>query len=319
VSFICLTLRLSGSFIELSFPFLCCRCFVSANALISSLEAELEASRKSWDVAAAAKTTVEKSTKSALARAKKAEKALAYANQERIQREQAIIERLNKISALAGGKYHAFPFFIDLPISILTDVCFLIFCLCPFGSLEHTRVSLAPLQPDDDPLMAAVNLLESNWISIQEIFELASRVLTQIFAELWPKQKADMPAADLKKLATAFNTPKDPILLMKRRSVKRGVERAIALTYAHGGEKVSSSRGRPLSELWGFFEKAKKYAPGIVSIISPSAASLTSAMPVSLTPATSGSMPPPNTGAIATLGMWSGGLCYSSIVNNLIL
>jgi hypothetical protein len=52
----------------------------------------------------------------------------------------------------------------------------------------------------------------------------------------WPKQKADMPAADLKKLATAFNTPEDPILLMKSRSVKRGAKGAIALTYAHGEE-----------------------------------------------------------------------------------
>jgi hypothetical protein len=57
--------------------------------------------------------------------------------------------------------------------------------------------------------MAAVNLLESNWISIQEIFELASGVLTQIFIGLWPKQKVDMPAADLKKLATVFDTPED--------------------------------------------------------------------------------------------------------------
>jgi hypothetical protein len=69
-------------------------------------------------------------------------------------------------------------------------------------------MSLAPLQPDDDPLMAAVNLLESNWISIQEIIELASRVLTWIFIGLWPKKKADVPTADLKKLAAAFDTPK---------------------------------------------------------------------------------------------------------------
>jgi hypothetical protein len=152
--------------------------------------------------------------------------------------------------------------------------------------------------------MAAVNLLESNWISIQEIFELASRVLTRIFIGLWPKQKADVPDADLKKLAKAFDTPEDPILLMKGRSVKQGVEEAIALTYAHGEEvnweKVSSSRGRPLSELRGFFEKAKKYAPDIVSIISPSAASSTSATPVSSTPTTSGPMPPPNTGATSS-------------------
>jgi hypothetical protein len=68
--------------------------------------------------------------------------------------------------------------------------------------------------------MAAVNLLEADWISIQEIFELASRVLTWIFAGLWPKQKADMPADDLRKLAKVFDTPEDPILLMKSHSVK---------------------------------------------------------------------------------------------------
>jgi hypothetical protein len=148
--------------------------------------------------------------------------------------------------------------------------------------------------------MAVVNLLEANWISIQEIFELASRVLTRIFVGLWPKQRAEVPETDLKKLAKAFDTPDDPILLMKGRSVKRGVEGAIALAYAHGQEvdweKVSSSRGRPLSKLWVFFEKAKKYAPGIVSIISPSAASSTSA-PASSTPASSAPMPPPEAAA----------------------
>jgi hypothetical protein len=113
-----------------------------------------------------------------------------------------------------------------------------------------------------------------------------------------------MPDADLKKLAKAFDTHADPILLMKGRSIKQGAEGAIALTYEHGEEvnweKMSSSRGRPLSELQGFFEKAKKYTPGIVSIISPSAAPLTSAMQVSSAPATSGSMPPPNAGATSS-------------------
>jgi hypothetical protein len=86
----------------------------AANACISSLEAELEASRKAFDAATAAKTTAKKSTKSALARAKKAEKALADANKERIQRDQAVTECLNKMLALAGGKYHALPFFVEL-------------------------------------------------------------------------------------------------------------------------------------------------------------------------------------------------------------
>jgi hypothetical protein len=151
--------------------------------------------------------------------------------------------------------------------------------------------------------MAVVSLLELHWISIQEVLELTCRMLTWIFVGLWPKKKADMPAVDLKKLAAVFDTAEDPILSMKSRSVKRGAEGAIALAYSHveevNWEKVSSSRGRPLSELLGFFEKAKKYALGIVSIITPSAASLTS-MLASSTPATSGSMPSPNAGATSS-------------------
>jgi hypothetical protein len=163
---------------------------------------------------------------------------------------------------------------------------------------------LAPLQPDDeDPLMAAVNLLELNSISIQEVLELTRRVLTRIFVGLWPKKRADMPTDDLKKLAAAFDTVEDPILLMKSRSVKRGAEGAIALAYSHGEEvdweKVSSSRGRPLSELLGFFEKMKKYAPGIMSIITPLAASSTSTL-ASSNPSTSASMPSPSAGATSS-------------------
>jgi hypothetical protein len=153
--------------------------------------------------------------------------------------------------------------------------------------------------------MAAVNLLEANWISIQEIFKFVTCVLTRIFVGLWPKQKADVPADDLKKLAKVFDTPEDPILLMKSRSVKRRAEGAIALTYAHGEEvdweEVSSSCGRPLSELKAFFEKAKRYAPGIALMISPLAASSTSTTPISSTPATSGSVLPPNAGAASAM------------------
>jgi hypothetical protein len=58
--------------------------------------------------------------------------------------------------------------------------------------------------------MAAVSLLEANWISFQEIFELVNRVLTQIFVGLWPKQKAEVPNNDVKKLAQAFDTTEDP-------------------------------------------------------------------------------------------------------------
>jgi hypothetical protein len=205
----------------------------TANARILSLEAELEASRKAWDVATAAKATAEKSIKSALAKAKKAKKALSDANKEHLQWEQAVTERLNKMSAIAGGTYYAFLFFcLSCPFFVLADVC-LFYCLCFLGCAECTGVSSSSLQPDDDSLMATVNLLEANWFSIKEIFELVSRVLTRIFVGLWPKQRAEMPDNDLKKLAKAFDTPDDPILLMKGCSMKRGAKGAIALTYTH--------------------------------------------------------------------------------------
>jgi hypothetical protein len=170
---------------------------------------------------------------------------------------------------------------------------------CFLGFVEYTEVSMSTLQPDNDPLLAAVSLLEANWISVQEIFELVNRALTRIFVGLWPKQKAEVPY--LKNLAKAFDTPDDPILVMKGLSLKRGAEGAIAFSYAHGEEvnweKVSSSHGRPRSELKAFFEKAKRYAPGIVSMISPSVASTTGTTPISSNPATSGSVPLPDAGA----------------------
>jgi hypothetical protein len=76
-----------------------------------SLEAELEASRKAWDVATAVKATAEKATKSALAKVKKMEKALSDANKEHLQREQAMTEQLNKMSVVAGGTCYAFLVF----------------------------------------------------------------------------------------------------------------------------------------------------------------------------------------------------------------
>jgi hypothetical protein len=54
----------------------------AANARVSSLEAELEASRTTFDAATATMVNAEKSAKSALAKAKKAEKDLATAKKE---------------------------------------------------------------------------------------------------------------------------------------------------------------------------------------------------------------------------------------------
>jgi hypothetical protein len=149
--------------------------------------------------------------------------------------------------------------------------------------------------------MAAVSLLEANWTSVQEIFELVKRVLMRIFVGLWPKQKAEVPNNDVRKLAQAFDTTEDPVLQIKGLSLKRGAEGAIAFSYAHGAEldweKIGSSHGRTRSELKAFFEKAKKFLPAIVAMISPSAASAASPAPAPSIPATDESVLPPTTGA----------------------
>jgi hypothetical protein len=91
-----------------------------------------------------------------------------------------------------------------------------------------------------------------------------------------------MPGDNLKKLLEAFDTVEDHVLALKRTSVKRGVEGAIALAQSHGEEvdwaKIGSSPTRPLSEMLGFFKYAKKYAPNIVSLITPSVTSTTGSL-----------------------------------------
>jgi hypothetical protein len=101
----------------------------AANARISSLEAELEASRIAFDAATAAKVNTEKSAKSALAKAKKAEKDLANANKEHLQREHAVAEQLNQMSAAAGGTYYNLLSFCQFSCSLMLDDVFLFCCL----------------------------------------------------------------------------------------------------------------------------------------------------------------------------------------------
>jgi hypothetical protein len=95
VSFACLAYFSLFLYSTFSSLFRAVDALATANARIASLEAELEASQKTWDIATAAKATAEKTAKAATTKAKKAEKALADANQVRIQREEAITERLN--------------------------------------------------------------------------------------------------------------------------------------------------------------------------------------------------------------------------------
>jgi hypothetical protein len=102
-----------------SFFFICwiVDALASANARIVSLEAELIASQKAYDSATTAKANAEKLHKTVVAKVKKAEKALADANKERLQREQAVAERLNAISAAAGGTYLSHSLFLLVLLS----------------------------------------------------------------------------------------------------------------------------------------------------------------------------------------------------------
>jgi hypothetical protein len=179
---------------------------------------------------------------------------------------------------------------------VLTSSSFFSFLpsLCHAG---FTGVSPSALQPDDDSLMTAVNLLEENWISIQETFELVNRVLSRLFVGLWPKKRPAVPKDDLSNLAKSFNTTEDPTLQLKGLSIKRGAEGAIALSLAHGTdfdwERVSTPHGRTRDQMKAFFEKAKKLAPALVMLISPLASSAASAAPP---PAVEDPVPPSTSG-----------------------
>jgi hypothetical protein len=141
---------------------------VTAHAHISALEAELKASREGWESANAAKVFAEKSAKSAENKAKKAEKALAEFQRRQAERAQSIAERLDKISVLVGSKYHIAPLEYLIMLSF-ADVCLLI-CLCLCGTVEKIGEYWKLHRPNTkDLLLAAVDLLESNWKLVQNV------------------------------------------------------------------------------------------------------------------------------------------------------
>jgi hypothetical protein len=192
--------------------------------------------QKAYDVATAAKANAEKSQKLALSKLKKTEKALADANKEHIQQEQAVTERLCTMSTAVEGKYFTLSF-TSTPVALLYLLIFSFpFFLCPLLFAGFTGVSSSSLQLGDDPLLTTVNLLEANWISIQETFELVSRILSRLFVGLWPKKRAAVLKDNLKNLAKSFDTTEDPTLQLKGLSLKHGAEGAIGLSFVHGAD-----------------------------------------------------------------------------------
>jgi hypothetical protein len=101
----------------------------TANARIASLEAEIRTSQKAYDAATTAKANAEKSQKSALGKAKKAEKALADANKDHAQQEQAVAERLHTMSAAAESKCFALSPIFDFCCTVVRADIFLLFFL----------------------------------------------------------------------------------------------------------------------------------------------------------------------------------------------
>jgi hypothetical protein len=123
----------------LSLSFSCCVivALTSSYARISALEAELVAAREAWKSVNAAKVSAEKAAKSAKTRTKKAKKALADADQKQVQREQAIAERLDKISVLVGSKCRVIPFGYLFRL-VLADICLLSFAC--FSVVQHRKL-----------------------------------------------------------------------------------------------------------------------------------------------------------------------------------
>jgi hypothetical protein len=111
--------------------------------------------------------------------------------------------------------------------------------------------------------MTAVNLLEENWISIQETFELVNCVLSRLFVRLWPKKRAAVLKDDLSNLAKSFDTTEDPTLQLKGLSIKRGAEGAIARSLAHGTdfdwERVSTPHGHTRDEMKTFSRRRRSW------------------------------------------------------------
>jgi hypothetical protein len=58
-----------------------------------------------------------------------------------------------------------------------------------FGLAKYSEVSASTLQLDEDPLLATVGLLEANWISVQEIFELVTACLRGFLSSYGPSER----------------------------------------------------------------------------------------------------------------------------------
>jgi hypothetical protein len=149
-------------------------------------------------------------------------------------REQSIAKRLDKISISVGSKCCITPF-LDTYSGFHLLICVYLFYLCLYDTIEKIVESWRLWQPTtEDPLLAIVDVLESNWKLVQNILQRVCHVPIHLFLGLLPKKKNEIPADNLWKLVKSFDTIEDPVCVMKLISIKRGVKGAIALAHAHG-------------------------------------------------------------------------------------
>jgi hypothetical protein len=196
---------------------------------------------------------------------------LAEATQKQAKLEQAVVERLDEICMSVGNKC----FVLSLCLAKVTSVDMLLLTYLYFCDAALKLGELWKLWQESakDPLLDAVEVLESNWRLARDVLQRTRHVLTRMFVGLFPKKRDELPTGNLWKLVKAFDTIEDPVLVMKLTLVKQGVEGTIALTQSHGEEvdweKVGSSYACPPAEMKEFLKKVKGCAPKFVSLILP--------------------------------------------------
>jgi hypothetical protein len=141
----------------------------TARARISALEAELKASVEAWESANAAKVYAENAAKSAEKRLKKLKKPWLMPNGSRPSGNSLWRSDLTRSPSLLAVSVVSL-LFLDTYLSFHLLTCVCLFCLCLYGTIEKIGESWRLRQPNsEDPLLAAVDVLESNWRLVQNI------------------------------------------------------------------------------------------------------------------------------------------------------
>jgi hypothetical protein len=92
-----------------------------------------------------------------------------------------VAEQLDKISVSVGSKCHVTLFF-NTCLGFHLLICVDLFCLCLCDTAEKIGESWRLRQPNtEDPLMATMDVLESNWKLVQNVIQLTRHVLIHMF------------------------------------------------------------------------------------------------------------------------------------------